>query len=85
MLGGEGRVGVEWWHENHIRDQSSQAAPPSLCSRLASEDSVDGLSFSLLSTLIRQLSQKSKSRADTTEALFLKQKDGENFKLFFTS
>lgn len=45
MLGGEGRVGVEWWHENHIGDQSSQAAPPALCSRLASEDSVDGLSF----------------------------------------
>lgn len=45
VLGGEGRVGVEWWHENHIRDQSSQAAPPTLCSSLASEDSMDGLSF----------------------------------------
>lgn len=67
VLGGEGRVGVEWWHEHPRSDQNSPAGPTCPVQQLCSQrSSGSGVPLSPIVTPLRQLrSQKSGSRGTT--------------------
>lgn len=45
VLGGEGRVGVEWWHENHFHDQIPRLPHPPWAAALLLRIQGTGLAF----------------------------------------